>query len=121
MAQAQVHAGDCGFAATIDVTQLDRKHVQVVIHSECEQITAMNPDLTCLQWKGRGHQVFKPMAESVVYQSATGHIRHTGCPIPAVILKTIEVEVGVALPRDVTIKFVNANDDTDTDFSLGQE
>ncbi|MBI4771144.1 MAG: hypothetical protein HY784_12220, partial [Chloroflexi bacterium] len=59
----------------------------------------------CLQWKGKGHQVFRPMDESAVYQSAARHIRHTACPIPAAILKAIEVEVGIALPRDVHIQF----------------
>lgn len=121
MAQAQVHAGDCGFSATIDVTQLDRKHVRVVVHSECEQIASMNPDLICLQWKGRGHQVFKRVAESAVYQSASKHIRHTGCPIPAAILKTIEVEVGIALPEDVTITFVNSPDGADHHSAGEQE
>ncbi|MFQ5615783.1 MAG: hypothetical protein ACE5GO_04890 [Anaerolineales bacterium] len=106
MAQAEIYAGVCGYSATIKAIRLDSKHVQVVIYSECEQITAMNPDLACLQWKGRGHQVFKRMTESDIYQSAARNIRHIGCPIPSVILKVIEVEVGIALPEEVTIKFV---------------
>jgi len=105
-----VYAGACGYSATIEVTRLDNEHVQVVIHSECEQITTMNPDLTCLQWKGKGHEVFKRITESAVYRSAVNHIRHTGCPIPAAILKAIEVEVDLALPEDVTIKFVRSEE-----------
>jgi hypothetical protein len=111
MARTQVYSGDCGYSATIDVVRLDGKHVQVIVHSECEQITAMNPDLTNIQWKGKGHQVFKGLSESIVYRSADKHIRHQGCPIPAAIIKTIEVEVGIALPKDVTIKFVHDQDD----------
>jgi hypothetical protein len=65
----------------------------------------MNPDLARVQWKGKGHEVFKRMTESAVYQSAAQHIRHTACPIPTAILKAIEVEVGIALPKDVTITF----------------
>lgn len=103
MARAEVNAGICGHSAVIEVTKLDETHVQVVIRSECDQITAMNPDLARLQWKGKGHEVFKRMTESAVYQSAARHIRHTACPIPAAILKAIEVEVGAALPKDVTI------------------
>ncbi len=118
MAQSEVYAGICGYSAKIDVKQLDNKHVQVIVHSVCEQITAMNSDLARLQWKGRGHQVFRRMTDSVVYQSADKHIRHTGCPIPAAILKTIEVEVGAALPEDVTIRFVNSNSDAVPDSSL---
>ena len=84
---------------------MDDTHVQVFITSACDQITAMNPDLARVQWKGKGHAVFKRMTESAVYQSAAQHIRHTACPIPAAILKAIEVEVGIALPKDVTITF----------------
>lgn len=103
--KADVYAGVCGHSAVIEVTRVDDRHVQVVIHSECEQITAMNPDLVNLQWKGRGHEVFKRMTESAVYQSAAKHIRHTACPIPSAILKAIEIECGVALPKDVRITF----------------
>ena len=101
----EVYAGVCGHSAVIDVTKVDDTHVQVVITSACDEITAMNPDLAQVQWKGKGHEVFKRMTESAVYQSAAKHIRHTACPIPTAILKAIEVEVGVALPKDVTITF----------------
>jgi hypothetical protein len=105
MSRAEVYAGICGHSAVIEVTKVDERSVQVVIHSACEQITAMNPDLARIQWKGRGHEVFKRMMESVVYQSADKHIRHTACPIPMAILKAIEIEAGIALPQDVTITF----------------
>ncbi len=110
MTRIEVFAGVCGHSATIEVSKVDDAHVQVVIYSACEQITDMNPDLTRLQWKGKGHAVFKRMTESAVYQSAAKHIRHTACPIPTAILKAIEVEVGVALPKDVTIIFKQDTD-----------
>ena len=103
--RVEVFAGVCGHSAVIEISKVDDAHVQVVITSACDQITAMNPDLARMQWKGKGHEVFKRMTESVVYQSAARHIRHTSCPIPAAILKAIEVEVGIALPKDVTITF----------------
>ncbi|TFH34446.1 MAG: hypothetical protein E4G99_09495 [Anaerolineales bacterium] len=61
------------------------------------------------------------MTESIVYQSAARHIRHTGCPIPSAILKAIEVEVGIALPHDVVINFINSSHDTTNDLSSGGE
>lgn len=121
MTRAEVYDGFCGHSAMIEVTSLNGKHVRAVISSECEQITAMNPDLACMQWKGNGHQVFRPMTECAVYQSAAKHIRHTACPLPALILRTIEVEVGIALPEDITIKFVNSNDGTYPDSSSKEE
>ena len=126
--RVEVFAGVCGHSAVIDVTKVDDAHVQVVITSACEQITDMNPDLARVQWKGKGHEVFKRMTESAVYQSAAQHIRHTACPIPAAILKAIEVEVGIALPKDVTITFntpavsdAPAGDAYDGGESVGQK
>src|SRR3972149_8531355 len=99
MTRVEVFAGVGGHSAVIDVTKVEEAHVQVVITSACEQITAMNPDLARVQWKGKGHAVFKRMTESAVYQSAAQHIRHTACPIPAAILKALEAEVGIGLPE----------------------
>ncbi len=106
MTRVEVLAGVCGHAVVIEAVKLDGAHVRVTVDSACEQVMAMNPDLVRLQWRGKGHTVFKRMTESVVYQSAARHIRHAPCPIPAAILKAIEVEVGLALARDVTITFV---------------
>ncbi len=128
MTRVEVFAGVCGYSAIIDVTKVDDAHVQVVVTSACEEITDMNPDLARLQWKGKGHEVFKHMTESAVYRSAAQHIRHTACPIPAAILKAIEVEVGIALPKDVTITFSTptmsaapAGDAYDGGESVGQK
>ena len=85
MTRVEVFAGVCGHSAVIEVSKVDDTHVQVVIRSECDQITDMNPDLQNLQWKGKGHEVFKRMTESAVYQSAGRHIRHSACPVPAAI------------------------------------
>lgn len=109
MTRVEVSAGDCGHSAVIDVEKLDDRHVRVVLRSKCEQITAMNPALEHLQWKGKGHEVFGRMIESAVYRSASEQIRHTACPVPVAILKAIEAEVGLALPKDVTITFTSEN------------
>ena len=111
MARAKVYAGDCGLSATINVSRVDKRHVGVVVQSECEQITAMNPDLAGLQWKGKGNCVFTRITDSAVYQSAARHIRHPACPVPAAILKAIEIEVGIATPKDVSIELsANGNE-----------
>jgi hypothetical protein len=105
MTVVEVQAGSCGHSARIVVESVDDRHVHVAIESACDQITAMNVELNRLCWKGKGHEIFRPMNESAIYRSANLHIRHTACPIPAAILKAIEVEVGAALPKDVAITF----------------
>lgn len=105
MSKAQVSCGICGYSATVEATTVDDRHVRVEIASECEMITAMNEDLACVQWKGKGHEVFNGIPHSVVYESAGKHIRHCACIVPAAILKTIEVETGIALPQNASIVF----------------
>ena len=102
MTRVTVNGGACGFNATIQVDKIDRHTVRVKIDSACDQIVALNPDLAELNWR---HGVFCKIAESRVYQSASQHIKHAACPIPAAILKAIEVEVGIALAKDVVIHF----------------
>lgn len=102
MARVKVEAGACGFTAVVEVEKIDGQTVRVSIHSDCLQLTAMNPDLAVVHWR-RG--VFCRMTDSLVYQSASQHIRHAACPVPAAILKAIEVEVGIALAKNASIHF----------------
>lgn len=104
MARAEIHSGICGYKVGVEVNRLDQKNVQVQLHTDCEMCLAMNPELANLQVKGKGHQVLRRMVDSAIYQTASRHIRHPGCIVPAAIIKAIEVEIGAALPEDVTIK-----------------
>lgn len=100
MSRVIVDAGSCGLTATIEVEKLEGKRIRVTIASDCGMLAAMNADLSELDGR-KG--VFGRMANSVVYQSASRHIKHTACPVPSAILKAIEVAVGVAPPKDVTM------------------
>ena len=113
MTSLDVQAGSCGFSVKITVHKVDDRHVRVEIESGCDQLTAMNDDLACLKWKGKGHEVFGRMNDSAVYRSASTHIHHSACPVPSAILKAIEVEVGIALPKDATITFASGDAGSD--------
>lgn len=102
MAKVKVEVGACGFTAIVEVEKIDRQTVRAVILSDCAQLTAMNPDLATIHWR---QGVFCRVAESLVYQVASQHISHAACPIPSAILKAIEVEVGLALPKNVIMDF----------------
>lgn len=102
MTRVKVEAGACGFTAVVQVEKVDGQTIRVSIHSDCQQLTAMNPDLAEVHWR-RG--VFCRMTDSLVYHSASRHIHHAACPVPAAILKAIEAEVGLALAKDASIHF----------------
>ena len=44
------------------------------------------------------------IADSEIYRLCSNYLRHTSCPLPSAILKAIEVELELAVPRDVKMK-----------------
>ncbi len=64
-------------------------------------LRAMAEELRDLDW-GRG--VMESFATSKVYRAAEKHLKHASCPVPSAVLKTIEVEIGIALPNEVKIE-----------------
>jgi hypothetical protein len=111
MAKARVQAGACGFTVDVTVTRLDNRRVRVTLDTPCEKVTAMETELQALRCLGREHEVFLPFDRSIIYEAATKHSLHTACPVPAAILKAIEVELGIAVPRDVVIEIMPASDE----------
>ena len=93
--------GDCGFHTVIEVNRLSVRKVKVNINSECKMLKEMGNRLRELDWR----RALKPIPTSPVHDSAFRCVRHVACPVPIAILKAIEVEVGMALPKDITIRF----------------
>jgi len=103
MTRVVVEAGNCGFTATVEVTKLSARKVGVAVASECETLIEMGGQLEELDWP----DALKPPGDSPVYNTAFKCIRHAACPVPTAILMAIEVEIGAAVPKDVSIRFEN--------------
>ena len=73
----------------------------VSIESECDAVQCMAAELTQVDpfqeitFRGRG---------PLTLQLAAKHCTHAACPVAIGIIKAVEVEAGLALPADVTIK-----------------
>lgn len=80
------------------------ERTQELIHGLYNAVVAMD-EVGELEWQ----DALEPLADSPVYKSALEHIKHPACPVLVAIVKAIEVEVGVALPRDVVIRFETTN------------
>lgn len=99
MATARIEAGICGFTTTVR-TRSDGARLKVEIESDCEHIEKLAAALTEVDpfreitFRGEG---------PLTYEMARLHCAHAACPVPTGILKAIEVEAGLALPKDVTI------------------
>ena len=106
MTRVIVEAGICGFTTTVEATKTGKRRVSVVLSSECEMVASMNGQLEDLGWM----EALAPPTDSVVWQCACSSLQHPCCPVPIGILKAIEVELELALPRDVVIHFEDTDD-----------
>jgi hypothetical protein len=97
-----VDAGICGKTTTIDVVGLPGHKVKVSITSDCEGVSKMSEELKELDWMSLWEQEGDGYS---AYQAASQCTQHFMCPVPVAVLKAIEVEVGLALPKDVTLSF----------------
>ena len=97
-----VMSGICGMITEIRATSDDRSGmVQLEINTHCEGIQKLAGNL----------KVVNPMEEisfggdgPKTLRMASKHCKHTACPVPAGIIKSIEVASGLALPKDARIE-----------------
>ena len=101
MTRVIVNPGICGFVTTVEINTIGKRKFKVVITSDCETVTKLGESLAEVdQW-----DALKQYADSQIYKAASKCQLHVICPIPIAILKAIEVEAELALPRDVVIRF----------------
>lgn len=100
MASAEIDSGICGFRATVR-TASEGRTVRVDIESTCPHVRALAEELTAVEpfteisFRGEG---------PLTLRLAAKHLAHPACPVPAGIIKAIEVEAGLALPKEASIK-----------------
>jgi len=96
-----VDAGICGFSTTVEAIETGKRRVSVVVGSDFEAVSEMNGQLQDMDWL----EALGPPQNSAVWDCACQHLKHPCCPVPIGILKAIEVELDLALPKDVVIHF----------------
>lgn len=110
MTKVLINPGACGMAVTVEVEKKEGKIFSVRITTECEMVQKLAkeiPELTMMD-------AFKKFQDNPVYKKGATCLRHVACPVPSGILKALEVEAEVNLPRDVSITFVKTEKDTGT-------
>lgn len=110
MTKVVINPGACGMQVTVEVEKKEGKIFSVRITTECEMVEKLGkeiPELTVMD-------AFKRLQDNPVYKKGATCLKHVACPVPSAILKALEVEAGLNLPRDVTITFVKTERDSDT-------
>ncbi|HYA26947.1 MAG TPA: hypothetical protein VEE82_03020 [Thermodesulfovibrionales bacterium] len=104
MTKVAIHSGACGFSVAVTADKGKDKKVHLLIETECEMVRKMAEELSALDMMS----VFARLLDNPVYRSAARHLKHVTCPVPGGILKAIEAECGFAVPKDVSITFVQS-------------
>jgi hypothetical protein len=98
----RVDPGICGFPCLIRACKDKNRAAAIEISgSECKQIQALAKSLTRITLP----ELFTPLTRNIVYVSAEKAGCHPACPIPAAIIKTAEVAMATAVPKDVQMGF----------------
>ncbi len=100
MAKAEIHSGICGHVTTVE-TKMDGKVCKVSIISDCQAIQNLAQELKEVNPL---MEISCKRAMPQTLQMGLKHCFHAACPVPVGIIKAIEVEAKLALPKDVLIK-----------------
>ncbi|OGW58250.1 MAG: hypothetical protein A2Z09_02445 [Nitrospirae bacterium RBG_16_43_8] len=103
MTKVVVNPGICGFPVTVIAEKREGKKIHISLDTECEMVKKMAEDIASLEMMAS----FTGLAINPVYKSAAQHLKHAACPVPSAILKAVEVEAGLCIPKDVNISFVS--------------
>jgi len=101
MITAEINPGACGLLTVVNVTtDPDKQKVFLELASECPNLQEAAEELKELE---AYREVFGPPCGTRVYEIMSKHTRHPSCPVPAGVLRAIEVAVGISGPHDVNI------------------
>jgi DICT domain-containing protein len=102
MTKVIVNSGACGFTVTITAEKGKDKKIFIALDTACEMVQKMLADIATVD-----HRVtLAGFRDNPVYLSAAKHLKHVACPAPSAILKAIETEAGMNVPKDARIEFI---------------
>jgi len=101
MTRVDVTAGACGFSAVIRADKGPNRTIGMCVETDCAMVQKMAAEIASL---GR-RDALTGMLSNPVYLAAGRHLKHAACPVPSAVLKALEVEAGLNVPKDATITF----------------
>lgn len=109
MTKINIFAGICGFSTQVTSTDQGNYKAKLSIISECQNWTKVNAIFAEKEFNVMT-ELFKDRktgtVDSEVINISLATIPHVSCPVISGVLKALEVSVGLALPKDATITFV---------------
>ena len=100
MTEAILDAGICGFKTTIQVDSEDQQTAKINLESGCPHIMKMAEEISTIDAYS---ECFGKPGNGSIYSAAAEHCAHAACPIAPAIIKAVEVECNLALPKQVSL------------------
>lgn len=107
MTESEIQSGICGHKTLVRVKDQKKYKATCALESSCPNIKKVAGILDA-KTLDMMQELFKK-GESQVLNAFQGILPHVSCPVPAAVLKTLEVGVGLALPGDASITFTKAD------------
>lgn len=100
MAVSEIFGGICGFNTKVIATE-DGGKIKLTIETNCPNVVKLADELTEVD---AFNEVFKRVILTKTYELASKYLPHSACIVPTGILKAVEVEANLALPKEATVK-----------------
>lgn len=104
----KVEPGICGFSCQIWAKRTKRRSVQLeIVGSECTQILTLSENLPEMSVG----ELFIPVTKNPIFRAAEKAGCHLSCSIPTALIKAAEVALELALPKEVSMRFVDREEE----------
>lgn len=101
MTKVTIDPGICGFPIIIHATSEDMQIVKIQMTTGCPNLKEAIKEITEFD---AFEELFSKAENSKVYAILSKYVPHPTCPVYSGMLKAIEAEAGLALPKDCYIK-----------------
>ncbi len=101
MIRVEIEPGICGLASIISASAGEDDSVRIKVESDCPKVRKFSQDISPIELV----EVVSIGQENPVLNSAAKCGLHSSCLVPVGVLKAAEVAVGIALPKDASIRF----------------
>ncbi|TAN41395.1 MAG: hypothetical protein EPN22_15450 [Nitrospirae bacterium] len=101
MTRVRINPGACGLPAVVEIEKKDAKTYVLRVTSECPMVEKLGAEVSELTMM----DAFKRFQDNPVYSKGAACLKHVACPVPSGILKALEVEAGLNVPKDASIVF----------------
>ena len=116
MTRVECDPGICGMPCTIDASKSDEPEktgpgkgkVKINIECDCDRIVKMAGQLKEMdEAEVNEWDPIKPRGESKICQYSREFKLCAACPVPTAVLKAVEAEASLAIPKDAHIRFTS--------------